>query len=292
MRRALLTTGIAVFAGVLAFGQAAENLTFEVASVKPSTPGWEKGGVYFGPARGGPGTPDPVQITWTYARFKDLLMTAYDLKAYQITGPAWLDAERYDVVAKVPLGATQEQVNVMWQNLLADRFGLKVHHEPKEFQVGELVIARGGSKLKETAEDLTALPPPGPPKFKDGVLSGPGMVVTIAMGSGQGTARAIAKAQPLSKLTAMMSAQLNRPVLDKTGLTGLYDFNLEFAIDISGLPLPPGAPGPLPAAPGASDPGPDLAAAVQQQLGLRLVGRKANLDVVVVDKADRVPSEN
>jgi len=219
-------------------------------------------------------------------------MTAYDLKTYQVTGPAWMDTERYDVVVKVPVGATKEQVSVMWQNLLAERFGLKVHHEPKEFQVEELVIGRGGSKLKETAEDLTTLPPAGPPKFKDGVLSGPGMVTTIMMGSGRGTARAIAKAQPLSKLTAMMSAQLNRPVLDKTGLSGLYDFNIEFTIDTSGLPLPPGAPGPLPPAPGASDPGPDLAAAVQQQLGLRLVAGKANLDVVVVDKADKIPTEN
>ena len=75
----------------------------------------------------------------------------------------------------------------------------------------------------------------------------------------RGSARAIAKAQPLSKLTVMMSLQLNRPVIDKTGLTGLYDFTVEFTIDMNGIPLPPGTPGPSPAAPGASDPGPDLA---------------------------------
>jgi uncharacterized protein (TIGR03435 family) len=263
--------------------------------VKPSAPGWERGGVYFGPARGGPGTPDPGQITWTYARFKDLLMAAYDVKAYQITGPAWLDMERYDIVAKVPAGATKEQVIVMWQNLLAERLGVKVHHESKEFQVEELVVAKGGSKLKETAEDLTALPQGGPPNFKNGVLTGPGMVTSIMMGgSNRGSARAVAKAQPLSKLTTMLTAQMNRPVLDKTELNGLYDFTLEFTMDISGFPLPPGAPPPPAAAQnaGASDPGPDIGTAIQQQLGLRLVGGKANLDVVVIDKAEKVPTDN
>jgi uncharacterized protein (TIGR03435 family) len=295
LRSALIPLCIALLASGLAFGQDTGTLTFEVASVKPSAPGWEKGGVYFGPARGGPGTADPAQITWTFARFRDLLMTAYDVKTYQLIGPAWLDTERFDVVAKVPAGATKEQVNVMWQNLLAERFGVKVHHEPKEFQVEDLVVAKGGSKLKETAEDVTALPSPGPPNFKNGVLTGPGMVTTIMLGgNSRGSARAIAKAQPLSKLTTMLTAQMNRPVLDKTGLNGLYDFTLEFTIDVSALPLPPGAPAPPPGAPGpgASDPEPDIAAAVQQQLGLRLVGGRANLDMVVIDKAGKIPTEN
>jgi uncharacterized protein (TIGR03435 family) len=266
-------------------------VTFEVASVKPSAPGWEKGGVYFGPARGGPGTPDPAQITWTYARFRDLLMTAYDVKTYQLIGPAWLDAERYDIVAKVPAGASKEQVSVMWQNLLAERFGVKVHHESKEFQVEELVVAKGGSKLKETAEDVTAPPSPGPPNFKNGVLAGPGMVTSIMMGgNNRGSAHAVARAQPLSKLTVMLTAQRNHPVLDKTGLTGLYDFDLDFTMDITGVPLPPGAQ-PAPST-GASDPGSDIAAAVQQQLGLRLVGGRANLDMVIIDKAEKIPTEN
>jgi len=84
----------------------------------------------------------------------------------------------------------------------------------------------------------------------------------------------------------MMSAQLNRPVIDKTGLTGFYDFTLEFTMV---LPLPPGA---SPTAPAASDPGPDLAAAVERELGLKLVGSKAKLDVIVIDRAEKVPTEN
>jgi uncharacterized protein (TIGR03435 family) len=285
MRHAFLSAGIAAFTCALAFAQTPVTLTFEVASVKPSAPGWEKGGVYFGPPRGGPGTPDPAQITWSYATLRSLLMTAYDAKTYQVTGPAWLDTERYDIAVKIPAGASNAEVSVMWQNLLAERFGVKLHHEPKEFQVEELVIAKGGPKLKETAEDLTVPLPPGPPKIQNGQLLSPGFVTAI---SPTARVRAFARAQGLSQLTAMLSNQVRRPVLDKTGLTGRYDFSLEFTLDLSGIALPP------PPTPGdsATEPEPDLAAAVQQQLGLRLVASKATLDVVVVDKAEKVPTQN
>lgn len=302
MRRALLSAAIAVFACAFTFAQATESLTFEVASVRPSAPlpqpGGRGGGVFLGPARGGPGTPDPGQITWSYATLKSLLMTAYDVKAYQVSGPAWLDIERYDIVAKVPAGATKEQVNVMWQSLLAERFGVTLHHESKEFKVEELVVARGGPKLKESAEDDPNAA--GPPKLdKNGELVSPGLVTMIRIGPHGPSAHTVAKAQPLSKLTTMLGNQIQRPVLDKTGLTGTYDFTLEFTPDLSGFPLPPpppGGPGPgaASAAPVdiASEPGPDLAAAIQQQLGLRLVANKATLDVVVIDKADKVPTDN
>jgi uncharacterized protein (TIGR03435 family) len=293
MAQTTLRSGLLVFACAIAFGQATPSLTFEVASVKPSAPGWEKGGVYFGPARGGPGTPDPGQITWSYPTLKTLLMTAYDVKAYQINGPAWLDTERYDIVAKVPAGATNEQVRVMWQNLLAERFGVKLHHEPKEFRVEELVIAKGGPKLTETAWDRAAPLPPGPPKSKGGELLSPGAVVTIFPGP-NAKAHMVAKAQPMSKLTDMLGNDLRRPVLDRTGLTGLYDFNLDYTIDLSGFLPPPGAPAPAAAPSGnnASDPGQDFAAVVQQQLGLKLVAAKANLDVLVIDQAEKVPTAN
>ncbi len=289
MRPAMSMAAITVLTSTLAIGQAAETLKFEVASVKRSTPGWEQGGVYFGPARGGPGSSDPERITWSYPTLRTLLMTAYDVKAYQVTGPAWLDTERYDIVANVPAGTTREQLGVMWQNLLIERFRLVLHHESKEFQVEELVIAKGGSKLKETAWDPATPLPPGPPqRDAKGALSSPGMVTTIFPDGPR--AHTIGKAQPLSQLTAMMTNQLRRPVLDKTGLTGRYDFDIEYTPDLTGFPLPPGGP----AAPGdsAAAPIPDLAAALQQQLGLRLVASKAMLDVVVIDQAEKVPTEN
>jgi uncharacterized protein (TIGR03435 family) len=215
---------------------------------------------------------------------KDLLMTAYDVYNYQVSGPTWLGSERYDVVAKVPAGATKEQVNVMWRNLLAERFGVTLHHESKEFQVEELVVAKSGSKLKETAEDPNEPWPPGPPKMVNGELIGPGMVHLIKpFGPNGPSAHTVAKAQPLSKLTTMMGNQFHHPVLDKTGLTGKYDFTFEFTPDLRGFPQGPAS---IPAAQ------PNLAAVVLQQLGLDLVASKVTLDVVVVDKAERVPTGN
>jgi len=287
----MLATGLCFCA--LAYGQAT-GPAFEVASVKPSPPIPPDGRVYFGPARGGPGTPDPGQITWSYATIKNLLMTAYDVKAFQVSGPAWMGTERYDIVAKVPAGTTKEQVGVMWQKLLAERFGVMLHHESREFQVEELVAARGGPKLKETADDLAAALPPGPPSLdKNGDLRSAGMVSMLYSGPSP-KAHTVARAQPIAQLTAMLSNQLNRPVLDRTGLTGRYDFALDYSLRAS--PPPPGQPGPDPAAAvpadSASDAGPDITAALQQQLGLRLVAGKAKLDVVVIEKAERVPTAN
>jgi uncharacterized protein (TIGR03435 family) len=216
---------------------------------------------------------------------KNLLTAAYDVKPYQISGPAWMGTERYDVIAKLPAGATKEQLAVMWRNLLAERFGVVLHHESREFQVEELVVAKGGPKLKDTVEDLAAPPQPGPPKMKNGDLLSPGFVSMIFPGPPP-KAHSVARAQPISQLTAMLTNQLNRPVLDKTGLTGRYDFVIDYGL--RGSSLPPRPPEPEPAA----DPPPDLAAALQQQLGLRLVAGKATLDVLVIDKAEKLPTAN
>ncbi len=270
-------------AWIFAFAFAAKGQTFEVASVKPSPPAPPSGGVYFGPPRGGPGTPDPEQITWTYALMKTVLMTAYDLKNYQINGPAWLDSERYDIAVKIAPGATKEQVGVMWRNLLAERFGLKIHHEVKEFQVSELVVGKNGAKLKATAEDLSLPLPPGPPKMQSGQLLSPGSVMTIFPDPKGAHAHWVVRAQDLTRLTATLGSALGRPVVDKTGLTGSYDFSLDYAIDL---------PGALPPSDRPSEPMPTLLDAVQKELGLTLVPAKAQLDVIVIDKIDKVPTQN
>ena len=275
-------------AWIFACAFAANGQTFEVASVKPSPPVPASGGVYFGPPRGGPGTPDPEQITWTYAQMKTILTTAYDVKNYQINGPAWLDSERYDIAVKVAPGATREQVNTMWQNLLAERFGLKLHHEPKEFQVSELVIGKDGHKLKATVQDLSLPLPPGPPQRKDGALLSPGFVTTIFPDPNGAHGHSEARAQGLTQLTAMLGSAVGHPVLDKTELTGLYDFSLDYTF--SGFVLP-NAP-PVQGDTAAAEPMPSLTDAVQRQLGLRLVPGKAQLDVIVIDKMDKAPTAN
>jgi uncharacterized protein (TIGR03435 family) len=303
--------------GQTAFGQApkAERLTFDVASIKPFTPQppgpGGRGGLFI-TGGGGPGTADPGRITRSGSTLRDLLTTAYDVKRYQVTGPSWMDTERYEIVAKVPEGATKEQVKVMWQNLLADRFGVVFHRESKEFQVEELTVAKGGLKLKPTELDPNAPPPgpapagpgglPPPPKMDANgfpQLPGPGLIVMIGPGAnGSLTAHMTARAQSPSDLAGMLGNELNKPVVDQTGISGKFDFNLEYTPDLAGRGLPPPPPGAGPGGVGgagtpgdAAEPGSNLATAVQQ-LGLKLSAGKAKLDVLVIDKAEKTPTEN
>ncbi len=137
--RASLATLISV-----AFGQ-----TFEVASVKPSDPaGQGRGG---GP-QGGPGTADPGRITRSRVTLQVLVREAYGVDFDQIQGPGWISEERYDVRATVPPGATKDDLKVMFQHLLEERFKLAVHHITKDYPVYELTIAKGGAKLKENTD--------------------------------------------------------------------------------------------------------------------------------------------
>ena len=297
--------------GSFAYAQKPEKLSFDVASIKPAAPP-EGGRILITPRRGGPGTADPGRITWNNVSLFDLILNAYDVKRYQLSGPDWISAERYDVAVTVREGATNDQVRVMWQNLLADRWGVVVHRDSKVFQLDELVVGKGGAKLKETDLDPSAtpapgeplpLPPPGPPKLdKSGVpqLASPALVMMMMMGPNGPSARMVGKAQTMEQLANGVANQLNHPVVDKTGLTGKYDFTLEFAPDpsifkgIAGMMMPPpGAPPPGAEAHAPDDPsGLNLAGALQQQLGLRLQSAKGPLDVIVVDKANKTPTEN
>jgi len=268
--------------------------------------------MFSGPS-GGPGTDDPERLRLPNFSLMDLLTRAYDVKNYQVTGPSWLESERYDITAKLPSGTTKEQANIMLQNLLAERFHLKLHHDTKEFSGYELVVGKNGSKLKPTspadaAVDQAASPASfanGPPK-PDGngfiPLDRPGMVIMMRMSPKGAAAHLTARAQPLARLLDTLGNQLKRPVVDKTGLTGKYDFTLEFAPENSGMTMRSDGPPPPPPPGGASPAGPsnesqddlepNLTTAVQQQLGLRLDAKKIQLDVLIIDVADKVPTEN
>jgi uncharacterized protein (TIGR03435 family) len=202
--------------------------------------------------------------------------------------------DRYDFAVKIPAGATKDQVKQMWLNLLAERFGMKLHHESKEFQVDELVIGKDGPKLKPATVDIPASPVAGPPNLVNGELRSVGFVTLFRQGPGGVTAKILAVGQTLEPLVLNLSNQLKHPVIDKTGLTGRYDYSIDYVPDTASLPPPP--PGanqatPIPSA-AASDPGQTLVAAIPQQLGLRLTKGKATLDTVVVDKIDKAPTAN
>ena len=289
----------AALACLAVYGQTGQNLTFEVASVRPSPPPAPNQRVFYGPPRGGPGTSDPGQITWTAASMLSILMAAYDVQAFQVTAPAWAPATRYDIVAKVPAGATKAQVSSMWQNLLKDRFHAMLHHASMEFQVYELTVAKGGPKMKGTDLPLTAEPfdfGAAPPKFgSNGALdiNGTGSVVTVLPNGAGVTARLAARGFTMGELAARLGGWTTHPIVDKTGLTGRFDVVLEFTPDVSRLaPLPPPPGGQPPTLDSTTEPGSNAASAVEKQLGLKLTEGKAMLDVIVVDSAEKVPSAN
>jgi uncharacterized protein (TIGR03435 family) len=236
MRTTILCAGLIVSTSCAAFGQgAAESPTFEVASVKPSEP--QPSGMMRVRMSGGPGTPDPGQLTYTNVSLKNVLATAYEVNDYQISGPNWLDGQRFDIVAKIPQGATKEQFQQMLQNLLAERFKLKLHHETKELPMYALVVGKGGPKLKESVEEDAATPqgaaPPPPPgrdeaapvRLKmdaDGMPQPPpgmgrnGVFMMTMFGSGGLRTRMVCKGQPVSSLLGTLSNLLGRPVVDAT----------------------------------------------------------------------------
>jgi uncharacterized protein (TIGR03435 family) len=142
---------LAVFAGAgLACGQ-----SFEVASVKPSPPPGPNRGMAR-QVRGGPGSTDPGAITFTGIDLLSLVTMAYGIDAYQLVGPDWLSTTRFDIAAKLPPGTTIEQYRLMLQNLLAERFKLAVHRDKKEGREFELILAKNGAKLKESAAGPTS----------------------------------------------------------------------------------------------------------------------------------------
>jgi uncharacterized protein (TIGR03435 family) len=248
---------------------------FEVASIKPSGP---KSARDFG---GGPGSKEPETYHAHVAFLRDLIASAWKVSYFQIVSTAPLDRQSFDLTAKVPPGATREELRAMLQNLLAERFALKMHMESREFPAYELVVAKTGSKLNEgVLSARTASAKDGWPQMPP---DRPGLAAIHTVAGGLELIRVKAQDQPLSQLASWLNAGPNDPpVVDKTGLTGKYTFTLEYVKD-------------LPRASETSDTppvAPDLATALRQQLGLQLVSKKLPFDVVVVESFSKLPTEN
>lgn len=201
---------------------------------------------------------------------KLLIAAAYELNPRTISGgPRWIDSAHYDIVAAIPGGVRpshDEQLRML-QNLLTDRFELTFHRQAKVFPIYQLVIAPGGPKLKAS----TAAP-------DDPAVVGPGMVYP------QRVSLPARNATMANFVSLLQRAILDRPVVDKTGLTGRYDFDLDWAPDETQFG------GGLPAA-SADAPSPPLFTAVEEQLGLRLMAAKGPVEALVVDRAEP-PSAN
>jgi uncharacterized protein (TIGR03435 family) len=291
------------------------KLQFEVASVRPSGPAPKGTPQGRGMVRGGPGTSDPERLTYERALFRQLLMDAYGVQRDQIKGPDWATADavaggaQFDISAKIPPGATKEQVATMLQNLLKERFQMSLHRETAQFSGYALVVAKGGSKLKASAG------PPGESERnattagrvnlqveKDGF---PQLFPAHNMGGTfkDGVVRIRFRDYPLFDLTQQLSFALDAHLMDRTGLGGNYDFTLEFTppenafiVAIKAiLPLAPGQTSPLGrdgSSPAQQDAVPIISSAMEKQLGLRLEGTKIAVDTLVIDHVEKTPTEN
>jgi uncharacterized protein (TIGR03435 family) len=232
---------------------------------------------------GGPGTAGPTRIEYRLP-MTFLVMTAYKISYFQLSGPDWINSEMYDIVAKVPPGATKEQCSLMLQSLLAERFKLQIHREMKDLPTFSLVLAKNGPKLKLHVEAPQPADPARPPADVSGPLKTdpdgyPVLSPGRHMANVAGHNRLRIENKDLVWLVEELSGQLGRPVNDETGLKGQYDFAL-FWLSESFL------------ATAGRDRGPDLIAAVQEQLGLKLEEKKGPVELIVIDHVEKTPTEN
>ncbi|HLH16478.1 MAG TPA: TIGR03435 family protein [Bryobacteraceae bacterium] len=253
------------------------------------------------PASGGPGTSAPGRYS-VRSTLIDLIATAYGVPGDQISGgPSWLHSTLYEVDATMPPDTTKQQFQMMLQSLLAERFHLSIHDEPQDFPAFDLVLLPRGPKFREATEAAstgTANPAAPPATDRDGfpvLPPGPhtGRIVRNGNLRFKFQERSMAYlAENLGYLIShsVASASGKKPrVNDKTGLLGQYNFTLEFAC-ADCVAASPSAGSPAPADHGD---GPTIFEALERQLGLKLVRvRDVPLDVIVIDRVDRIPSPN
>ena len=270
--------------------------TFEVASVKTGGPPAQT----LNRIRGGPGTNDPTRFTCERVPLVQLVMRAYGVLSDQISGPDWINdysdpQTLYTLNAVVPAGTSSEQFNRMLQNLLAERFDLRIHREAKEFPGYDLVVADGGPKIRACVAEA------------DSANVGQAVCTKLPMGStmttslsrGIGTWGMIHQRfiMPMADFAEKLGAAINEAngleantamprVADKSGLKGTYEFSLEFAgvVVLAGMQSP---------STGDVGVGPSLFSVLEKQLGLKLVKTKnVPVDFLIIDHANRLPTEN
>lgn len=283
--------GTAVLATFLLSAQTPAPPQFEVASVKLSPPG--------APDRVSIGVHvDGAHLTCNYLNLRDYLRMAYRVKDYQISGPEWLASDRYNIAATLPAGSTQAQVPDMIKALLADRFQVRLHHETREFPVYAMVVDKGGLKIQLSADQEMDTPGKAPVNVTGGG-SRDGVAIDLGHGSYFNFANNKLEAKKLTMATfaETLARFEDKPVVDLTGLNGVYDILLNFSDDDyramlirsavnAGLAMTPQALQAMEAASG------DSIGNAMRAAGLRLEPRKAPFDVLVIDSAQKTPTEN
>ena len=321
---------VSCLAWAAAVAPAQTKPTFEVASVKPTALDMAKLAAGFQNGempRVGPRV-DGARAEYIFMALKDLIALAYKVKAYQIAGPNWLATQRFDIIAKLPDGASKDDVPMMLQALLEDRFKLALHRESKEGPVLALVVGKGGPKMKESPEAPKPIDPNAPLAPGERQMDGPDgpMRMTINTRNGSSTMNMGAKGTVSSSmdpatrsmkieasqvtmggfadmLSSLSQAAGGQQVKDMTGLTGNYQVEISFSMaDLMNMARAQGVAVPnLPAeasaaatpADAASDPGgsSSLFQAVES-MGLKLESRKAIVEQLVIDHVEKTPTEN
>jgi len=252
MVRASAIAILAALGSHAAAGQsAAPPPAFEVASIKPAPP-QPPGRVSTRMSA------DAGRLTYTNVSLSDLIGMAYRVQHNQISGPAWLGTERFDIAAKIPDGVAMDRIPEMFQTLLADRFNLRLRRETGEQPVYQLVRGKTALELQK-AESSGGL----------------------SIGFNPGRAHVSGKVT-MPWLAGFLSDRLGRPVLDRTQLDGAYVIALEWVPDST--EVPDGA-----ALDAAS---PSIFTALQEQLGLKLAATKGPVEMLVIDRAEKVPTGN
>ena len=266
----LATAGLAALAGPVAIGilhaspglaqqsqpQAEVRMAFEVASIKPS-PNPDEGRTPWRFKQ------NPGGIDYKYITVPTLIQKAFGIEDYQLTLPRGYQSQEWDIIAKAPANSRTQDFPLMLRSLLADRFQLTFHRETKELPVYELVVAKGGSKLKE-------VPPP------EGGLGGNRTAEGMSHWKGK---------VPLSTLAYALTVTLRTPVIDKTGIQGIFEIEFEHAPLARDIPSDGGVLA-------ASMPGPTISNALEKALGLKLEPRKDRVEILVVDHLERAPTAN
>ena len=271
---------------------AAQSPSFDVASIKTNKSGENRVGFGFPP--GG--------LTATNLPLRSLIMQAYRLAEYELINlPDWAGSERFDISAKTTNAqASGEDRLVMLQALLAERFKLEMHTESREMAVYSLVFARADKRLGPditpstvdcVARSRSGAPPSPPPAPPAPGQPPPALECGVSMGMMPTESVLNAGGMQFKDLVRVISQNLGRPVVDKTGLTGAFNVKMRFQSTSAGLPGLPLPPRPVPLGASAESTAPSLMTAVQEQLGLKLEAGREPVTVRVVDGVGR-PTED
>jgi uncharacterized protein (TIGR03435 family) len=254
MKRTCSIAALALLNGLLAFSQPAQP-SFEVVSVRPSEH-------EVGPDYDNQVAFTPTGFTGRNVTLRRLVAEAWHCQRNQVIGPSWLDRNEYDISARLPDGATSEQIPLMLRSLLSDRFHLKAHEETRRMRGYELTVAKGGPRIHPIQ--------PG-----DAAAAGPGIHFRGDMRQfADLLAVQISIPAPTSASVPVIAGGAPVPVLDKTGLKGIYEFNVDQRPEIG------------------TDGFTFWKRVLEDQLGLKIESANADVEVVVVDDASQTPTAN